>query len=123
MLKILTLVLLTSQALFSQENQSISTYKNGHNGMELIIASKKYTVVVSTFNSKVAIKEDIAQKVYDLYKENKFKTGEIICINGSDAKVTGTCFVCKNGDLISVNFYYNKIEWNTGLIEIHEEKI
>lgn len=122
MFKALIFALLISEALFSQENHPVSTYKNGHNGIELIISTKTQTIVVSTFNSKAAIKEDIAQKVYDLYKENKFKTGETICINGSDAKVTGTTFVCKNGDLISVNFYYNKIEWNTGLIEILEEK-
>lgn len=121
--KLFFLVLFASQLLFSQENHPTTTYKNGHNGMELIVAFKKYTVVISTFNSKPNLKEDIAQKVYDLYKENKFKTGEIICIKGSDAKVTGKCFVTQKGDLISVNFYYDKIEWNNGSIEIHEEHI
>jgi hypothetical protein len=121
--KLIFLALFASQIVFCQENHPTTTYKNGHNGMELIVAFKKHTVVVSTFNSKPNLKEDIAQKVYDLFKENKFKTGESICVDGAEAKVTGKCFITKKGDLISVNFYYDKIEWNNGTIEIHEERI
>ena len=123
MFKLLILFSLISVSAVSQETNLVSTYKNGQNGMELIISSKKQTVIVSTFNSKMSIKEDIAQKVYNLYKENKLKTGETVCVNGNEAKVTGDCFITKKGDLIAVNFYYNKIEWSSGLVELHKDRL
>lgn len=107
-----------------EKNNVITTYKYGHNGMEYIVTSNKETVVVSTFNSKKDIKSEIAQKVYDFYKNNKeIKTLNLLTINGEVAKVTGKYSVTKKGKLIAVNFYYEKIEWNNGRIELYKKNI
>ncbi len=120
--------LLIFQFVSSQENKEknnvITTYKYGHNGMEYIVTSNKETVVVSTFNSKKDIKSEIAQKIYDFYKNNKeVKTLNLLTINGEVAKVTGKYIVTKKGKLIAVNFYYQKIEWNNGRIELYKKNI
>jgi hypothetical protein len=108
--------------MLAQVNKKTTTYKYGHNGMELIVTSKKETIIISTFNSKLELKEDIAAKVYKYYKDNDCLTnGDILTINGIDAKVTGKCLVTKKGKLTAVEFYYEKIEWNTGLTELFKK--
>lgn len=128
MKKIIAIMLLaTFQLVSAQSNKKITTYKYGHNGMELIVTSKKETIIISTFNSKLELKEDIAKKVYNYYRDNKedecLTKGHLLIINGADAKVTGKCLVTKKGKLIAVEFYYEKIEWNTGLTELYKNNL
>ena len=59
-------LLMASQLVFSQKKPA-TTYKYGYNGMELIVKNNKETIIVSTFNSKKAIKDEIALKIYDMY--------------------------------------------------------
>lgn len=106
------------------ESKKITTYKYGHNGMELIVTSKKETIIISTFNSKLELKEDIAKKVYNYYKSNNdnsclLSSGDSVIIDGNNARVTGKCLVTKKGKLTAVEFYYEKIEWNSGLTELY----
>ena len=126
----LSMLLMVNFLVLAQENKTTkpltTTYKYGHNGMELIVTSKKETIIVSTFNSKLAIKDEIAEKVYNFYRDNKdinFQNGDTLIINGNDAKVTGKCIVRKNGKLIAVEFYYEKVEWNSGLTELYKKNI
>ena len=117
----LLILLFTAQFSFSQQEVKVSTYKYGYNGMELIVKSKSETVIVSTYNSKKAIKDEIAQKVYDHFKNNSIKTGDTISIAGNDALVTGKCFITKKGKLTSLNFYYETVEWKSGLTEVYKK--
>jgi DNA-binding beta-propeller fold protein YncE len=94
-------------------------YKNGQNGIELISQSKSGTVVISTYNAKLTIKDEIAQNFYQKYLKNEVKTDSIMIIEGKTAKVTGKCKIIKKAKLTSVNFYYEKVEWASGLIEEH----
>lgn len=89
--------------------------------MELIVKSKNETIIISTFNSKKAIKDEIAQKVYDYFKNSQINSGDTISIQGNDAKVTGKCFISRKQKLTSINFYYEKVEWNNGLIELYKK--
>lgn len=124
MKKIILFSLFTFIQLINAQNKKISTYQYGHNGMELIVTSKKETIIVSTFNSKLEIKQDIAEKVYNYYRDNKdnesFKNGNILTIEGENAKVTGRCLVTKKGKLTAVEFYYEKVEWYSGLTEFYK---
>jgi hypothetical protein len=124
---IIAMLLATFQLVSAQSNKKITTYKYGHNGMELIVTSKKETIIISTFNSKLELKQDIAEKVYNYYRDNKedecLTKGDILTITGVDAKVTGKCLVTKKGKLIAVEFYYEKIEWNTGLTELYKNNL
>lgn len=117
---ILSIVLLT-QIAFAQEKKKIETYSFGQNGMELIAKSSKDVVIISTFNAKMTIREEIARKVYSLYAENKLETNKKYTISGNEATVTGNCVIRKKNNLIAIDFYYEKIEWYSGLIEIYKK--
>jgi len=67
------------------------------------------------------IKAEIAQKVYEKFRRNTLCTGDIITIEGNDAKVIGRLEVEKKGKLIAVNFYYQTVLWNSGLTEIYKK--
>lgn len=121
MIKYTLFLLLGVQFAFSQEVTKTSTYKYGHNGMELVVTNSTSTVIVSTFNSKMAIKDEIAEKVYQNFKENNTQTGDTIIINGANAKVTGKYYIKQKGKLTAVEFYYEKVEWDSGLTEIYKK--
>ncbi len=117
------LLLLITQFVFSQEKQKVETYRYGHDGIELVSQSKKETIIVSTYNSKMNIREDIAHKVYVMYLADKIVTNKIITINGIDATVTGKCIIRKKNNLTVVDFYYETIQWCSGLLEIYKKKM
>ncbi len=106
------------QSSFAQASKK-EFYKNGQNGIELISQSKSGTVIISTYNAKMSIKDEIAQNFYQRYLKNEIETDSIIIIVGKTAKVTGKCKIVKKAKLTSVNFYYEKVEWASGLVEEH----
>ena len=123
-MRIITILLLfISQFTFSQEKQKVETYAFGHDGMELVARTKKETVIVSTFNSKMNIRQDIASKVYSMYLDNKIATNKTVTINGDDATVTGKCIIRKKKNLTVVDFYYETVLWSSGLMEIYKKKL
>lgn len=105
---------------FSKADTKIETYNHGQNGMELVARSKKGVIIVSTFNSKMTIRQDIAKKLYDLYLENKLQNNKKITVNGTEADVTGKCIIRKKNSLTAVDFYYEVVDWNSGLKEIYK---
>ena len=115
------IVLFCTQLSFAQKNKEPQYYTNGQNGIQFIAQSKKGTVIVSNFNAKMTIREDIARKVYELYLKKKIKANEIITVNGKEAKVIGKFEIAKKGKLTNLNFYYQKVEWKNGLVEIYQE--
>ena len=123
MRKFIVILLFAAQLVSSQERQIVSTYHFGHNGMEFIAQSKKGMVIVSTFNSKMGIREDIASKVYAMYLDNKIESNKKITVNGDHADVTGKCVIRKRDGLVVVDFYYEIIEWCSGIKEIYKKKL
>ena len=119
--KFIIALLFTFQISYSQDVLKSSTYKYGHDGMELIINSSAETIIVSTFNAKVTIKKDIAEKIYDLFRFSTLCTGDVLTVLGKDAKVIGKFELKKKGRLTSINFYYQTIEWNSGLKETYKK--
>lgn len=91
--------------------------------MEIIAKTKKNVVIVSTFNAKMTIREEIARKIYSLYAENKLEDNKKYTIAGKEANVTGNCIIRKKNNLIAIDFYYEKIEWYSGLVEIYKKFI
>lgn len=119
--KSLFILLVLTQFSFGQEKSKVTTYKYGYNGMELIVKhSSGNMIVVSTFNSKKELKEEIAQKIYQHYKDSKLVTGDTLKIKGENALVTGKCFIQQKGKLTTLNFYYETVEWDSGLTEIYK---
>lgn len=117
MKNLLFLVLLTTHLSFAQGN--VSAYQYGQNGMELIAKSKTGTIIISTFNAKMTIRQDIAQKIYALYQNNKIKHNTVITVSGKEARVMGKCVVKKKHNLVCVEFYYDKVFWNNGAVEVY----
>ena len=115
--------MLISQLSFSQGKQKVETYAFGHDGMELVARTKKETVIVSTFNSKMNIRQDIASKVYSMYLDNRIVTNKTLTIDGNDATVTGKCIIRKKNNLTVVDFYYETILWCSGVMEIYKKKL
>lgn len=89
--------------------------------MELIVKNNKETIIVSTFNSKKAIKDEIALKIYDMYTKKLFVNGDLLTISGNEAKVIGKVSIRKKGNLVLLDFYYDEIQWKTGLVEAYED--
>lgn len=111
--------------VFAQEpikEACTKTYRYGYNGMELIANTPKETIIISTFNSKLNLKEDIAQRIFQYYWDNLRKTANeplTITIEGQQAKVTGKCIITKRGKLTTVEFHYEKVEWPDGITELY----
>ena len=123
MKKIIVFLFFITQFAFSQEIKRFETYKHGQNGMELVARSKKETVIISTYNSKMNIRQEIAKKLYAMYLQDKVFTENTLTIDGENAKVTGKCVVRKKNDLIVVDFYYETVQWNSGLTEIFKSNL
>ena len=123
MKKIIFSILLLSQVAFSQQTGAIESYSFGQNGMEIIAKSKKSMVIVSTFNAKMTIREEIARKIYNLYMANKLEDNKKYTIIGDEANVTGNCVIRKKNNLIAIDFYYEKVEWYSGLVEVYKKYI
>ena len=111
---LLFLVLISTQLAYSQE--TILTYRHGQNGMELIAKSKSETVIISTFNAKMDIRQDIANKLYELFKEKKVVHNTLLTVIGNKANVLGKCLIKKKGNLTSLEFYYDKVFWHNGVV-------
>lgn len=115
------LLAMTCFAFTKNDEPRIETYQYGQDGMELVARSKKGVVIVSTFNSKMTIRQEIARKVYDLYVANKLPTDRKIIIEGNQADVTGRCTIRKKNSLTAVDFYYEVVEWDSGLKEVYQK--
>lgn len=121
MKKVLFGLLILTCFAFSKGEPRVETYNYGQNGMELVARSKKGVIIVSTFNSKMTIRQDIARKLYDLYLANKLQNNKKITVDGSEADVTGKCVIRKKSSLTAVDFYYEVVEWDSGLKEVYNE--
>lgn len=122
MKKLILFSLLISFTGFSQIKNKISTYKFGQNGMELVAKTKNETIIISTFNSKMTIRRDIADKLFQLYRENKLETNKEFLVVGEIANVIGKCIIKKKDNLTVVDFYYETVLWDDGLTEVYDGK-
>ena len=122
MKKLILFSLLISFTGFSQIKNKISTYKFGQNGMELVAKTKNETIIISTFNSKMTIRRDIADKLFQLYRENKLETNKEFLVVGEIANVIVKCIIRKKDNLTVVDFYYETVLWDDGLTEVYDGK-
>lgn len=119
---ILSLSILTCFA-FSNEEPKVTTYNYGHNGMEYVARNKNGTVIISTFNSKFTIRQEIATRIYEMYLDRKLENNKTVTVFGSEADVTGKCVIKKKDNLTTVDFYYESVQWCSGLKEIYQKKV
>ena len=116
------LVIIFVLPIFSfAQSKNVEYYKNGQNGIEIIYKSKTNTIIISTFNAKLAIKQEVAKNLYEFVKKNPNIKDSLIDITSGQAIVKGCCKVTKSNNMTNINFYYERIEWFSGLIEEYME--
>lgn len=118
---IFSLLIMTCFAFSDNEEPKITTYSYGHNGMEYVARNKNGMVIISTFNSKMTIRQEIAHKIYYLYLDKKLENDSRVTIFGDEADVTGKCVIKKKDNLTTVDFYYESVQWCSGPKEIYQK--
>lgn len=114
----LIVLLIFSFQIVKAQAKKIEFYKNGQNGIEIISKSKKgITIIVSTYNAKLLIKNEVAQKFLEYYNKNNNISDSIIKLKVKDAIVIGKCKLAKKDKVTNAGFYYQRVEWKDGLIE------
>jgi hypothetical protein len=120
MRKMAFLLLATSYFSYSQSIQKVEPYQYGKNGMEYIVKSNSgKMVVVSTFNSRPTIIEEVAEKMYIYFRDKTPNDGDKITLLTKNAIVKGTCYIKTKDHLTSVEFYYESVEWDNGITEVY----
>jgi hypothetical protein len=120
MRKIIFILLLSSYYSFGQNIKKVEQYNYGKNGIEYIAKSKSgKTIIVSTFNSRPTIKDEVAVNVFNYFREKAPKDGDKITILANEAVVNGTCYIKVKDKLTSVEFHYETVEWNNGITEVY----
>ena len=122
-IKIYLLVLFTFVLqVVKAQSKKIEFYKNGQNGIEIISKSKKgITIIISTYNAKLNIKNEVAQKFLEYYNKNNNISDSIIKLKVKDALVIGKCKLAKKDKVTNAGFYYQRVEWKDGLIEEYQK--
>ena len=117
----LSILVVTCFAFSDSEEPKVTTYSYGHNGMEYVARNKNGTVIISTFNSKMTIRQEIATKIYNMYLNHKLESDKSITVFGDEADVTGRCVIRKKDNLTAVDFYYESVSWCSGHKEIYKK--
>jgi len=118
--KISILFLLLTTFVYSQQKVVYYNYGYGYDGMEKIGRVADSTLVYSNFQARPEIRAEVADSVLSKYR--KLKEGLLI-IKFKSGKVIGRLKLIKEERLILVNYYYDRIEYTTGLIEIYKKPI
>ena len=105
--------------LISNERR-IVYYTNGHNGMELISKKADSTIVVSTYDSRPILKEQVAELLYRKFVSKEIIVDSLLKFSLPSATVIGLFKVEIFNTFTNLEFYFKKIYWNNGLTEIHE---
>ena len=120
MRKIIFILLLSTYCSFAQNARKVEQYNYGKNGIECIAKSNNgKTIIISTFNSRPDIKDEVATNVFNYFRERSPNDGDKITIMANEAIVKGTCNIKVKDNLTSVEFHYETVEWNNGLTEVY----
>jgi hypothetical protein len=117
-IKILFLFITTF--VYSQQKVVYYNYGYGYDGMEKMAKVKDSTLVYSNFNARPEIRAEVADSI--LIKYRNLKEG-VLVVKIKSAKIIGTLKIIKRERLILVNYYYERIEYLNGLVEIYKSPI
>jgi len=97
--------------------QKVHYYKYGYEGIELIGKINDSTIIYSHHLAKPTIRIEVADSIIHRYaKTRKIKGNLVVCT--STAKVFGILTVTRTNKLVTLLFTYEKIIWNTGMVEM-----
>lgn len=95
-------------------------YTVGQNGIELIGKLGAKRIVVSVYDANPLLKEEVAQTLLDLNIKKTLIDDGIIAITTAKAIVTGKCKIKADNKFTNIFFYFQKIQWKSGLTQIHQ---
>jgi hypothetical protein len=101
-------------------DSKIEYYQNGQNGIELIVKINEKTLIISTYDSKPSLKEEVALLLFNLYKDKIIKNDTIIKLRLEKSFVSGHCKLNITDSFTNLSFYFEKIDWFNGRTEIHQ---
>ena len=104
-------------------SQTETIYNRGYDGIDYIAKVNSDNFIVSSFNAKKEIKAEVAKNLFKQFKDNNNKDNEIISVTINDAVVTGKLSLVKNSNVTNLNFYYEKIVWKNGTIDVYQKKV
>jgi hypothetical protein len=120
MRKIIFILLVSTYCINAQNTKRVEQYNYGKNGIEYIAKSNNgKTIIISTFNSRPTIKDEVAVNVFNYFREKNTLDGDKITIQVNEATVKGTCNIRKKDNITSVEFHYETVDWKNGLTEIY----
>jgi len=117
-IKILFLFITT----FVYSQQKIEYYNYGYDGMESIsrVRGSDSMVVYSNYKSRPLIRREVCDTILNNYK--KLKNGPYI-VNIKCAKVFGRLEIDRKHNLVSIKYYYEKVNYGDTLIEIYKKPV
>jgi hypothetical protein len=120
MKKISLLFLLITTFVYSQ--QKVEYYNYGYDGMESIgnVRGSDSMLIYSNYKSRPLIRREVCDSVLKNYK--KLKNGTYI-VNIKNTKVIGRLEIVRKHNLVSISYYYERVEYSNGLIEIYRKPI
>lgn len=105
-------ILFIVSSLHAQKINEVKYYNYGKNGIEFIVNDANgSTIIISTFNARPSIKDEVALGVLRYFDEKHPDNGEKIKIETKEAIVEGTFNVVYKENLISIEFHYETVIW------------
>jgi hypothetical protein len=120
-MKIIKLLLLFITT-FVYSQQKVQYYNYGYDGMESInrVRGSDSMVVYSNYRSRPLIRREVCDTILKNYK--KLKRGPYI-VYIRNIKVTGRLEIDRRHNLVSIRYYYEKINYNDTLTEIYKKPV
>lgn len=114
------LFLLITTFVYSQKK--VEYYNYGYDGMESIgnVRGSDSMLIYSNYKSRPLIRREVCDSILKNYK--KLKNGTYI-VNIKNTKVIGRLEIVRKHNLVSISYYYERVEYSNGLIEIYRKPI
>jgi hypothetical protein len=114
---ILTVFVLTSLFVTSQNQNEYYSY--GYDGIEKIGKLRDSTVIYSNYHARPLIRMEVSDSILKSYRS--LKTGPMK-VKISTCTVTGRLVVTRKHKLVTIDYYYEKVEYLNGVTEIYIKK-
>ena len=107
---------------FVYSQKKVEYYNNGYDGMESVsnVRGSDSMVIYSNYKSRPLIRREVCDTILRNYR--KLKNGPYI-VNIKDAKVIGRLEIVRKHNLVSIKYFYERVEYSNGLIEIYRKPI
>lgn len=117
-IKIIFLFLTT----FVYSQQKVQYYTYGYDGMESIssVRSSDTMVVYSNYKSRPLIRREVCDSILKRYR--LLKNGPYI-VNIKGAKVFGRLEIDRRHNLVSIRYYYEKVNYGDTLVEVYKKPV